>query len=381
MDDDLVARLNALKAPAASLGSARSSSGGPTSVAPAASTSRLSAFSSAVEGKALAAADEDAELDALAHALPSAPSGDDEDLAALLESLGGDDLEVDYLDEGGKLERDAAALLDQARRHLPEDDDRATGEEGGGGRETDDDGRKARSRGSGDDSDDDGEGGTAASTLERALAEAALSDGEEHAPGSTASGGRGGGMSPPVGANNTQRGSGAPGGRAAGTSAGQRPAIPTNAPGSGSGSGAGVEADEEMASLLATLSKVPSLPSAPLDDEEEMPADMADRMALLKGIRGPSNFPAVPRRDPRPKEKELPPPPRKPGQGWGIAGYDDGRDDDLDSWCSESCQGQLCSFDPLVSHGWVADSRRLQQGRRTAVPRLRWRSVLPRMLE
>lgn len=101
------------------------------------------------------------------------------------------------------------------------------------------------------------------------------------------------------------------------------------------------EEDSDTASALAALSSLDSVALPALnDDDNDIPADMADRMALLKGLRGPSNFPAVPRRDPKKEEKGLPPPPRAPGQGWGIPGYDDGRDEDLDSWCSESHRGR-----------------------------------------
>ncbi|CAK9784972.1 hypothetical protein CC85DRAFT_289534 [Cutaneotrichosporon oleaginosum] len=259
MDDDLVARLNALKGVSA----------GP--VSPRASTGLAAAAQSA--------ADDDIALDKLAHALPSAPD-DDDDLEALLASIGSDSLEVDYLEPGG-LERDASTLLDEARRYTTASEPTVTETELRHNPQP----------------DDDGEGGTAASTLERALAEAALSD-DETAPSPTAS------------------------------HLPQARVAPVRAPGLLDPS-----PDPEMAAALAALSSL-SRPLPELQDDDDVPADMKARMDLLSGLRGPSNFPAVPRREPKKEEKGMGPPPRAPGQGWGIPGYEDGRDDDLDSWCS-----------------------------------------------
>jgi len=60
-------------------------------------------------------------------------------------------------------------------------------------------------------------------------------------------------------------------------------------------------------------------------------------MQALLGLRGPSIFPAPPSAAPK---KKAPgpgpgPAPRRPGQGWGIPGFDDNRDEDTDSWCCE----------------------------------------------
>lgn len=284
MDDDLLARLNALKG----------ASGGP---GPAHTARHASAAPApGVAAAAQSAADDDAALEALAHALPTAPD-DDDDLEALLASIGGDSLEVDYLEPGG-LERDASALLDEARRYTT-----ASGEDAPSPRDAPAPGDaaepKGKAKGRGHDSDDDGEGGTAASILERALAEAALSD-DETAPSPAA---------PPV-----------PGTRGA----------PVRAPGLPDPS------SDSTAAALAALSSLSPLPE--LKDDDDVPPDMKARMELLSRLRGPSNFPAVPRREPKKEEKGMGPPPRAPGQGWGIPGYDDGRDDDLDSWCSE-CLG------------------------------------------
>ncbi|BEI94080.1 uncharacterized protein CcaverHIS019_0605390 [Cutaneotrichosporon cavernicola] len=280
MDADLLARLNALKG----------ASGGPPTPPVAVTTA------------ASRAADEDSALEALAHALPSAPD-DDDDLEAILASIGGDSLEVDYLEPGG-LERDANALLNEARRHV----DVSAGA-GADGLSTEDEPSAETADKTADDSDD-GEGNTAAGTLERALAEAALSDDE------TA-------LSPAAA-------------RGAARAPDRAPGLPDSKPG---------PEPNTMAALVA-LAALGPLPDLREDDD---PPDMKAKMDLLRGLKGPSNFPTVPRREP--KKDEMGPPPRAPGQGWGIPGYDDGRDDDLDSWCSicnkdaelrcRGCEGDL----------------------------------------
>lgn len=83
---------------------------------------------------------------------------------------------------------------------------------------------------------------------------------------------------------------------------------------------------------LPSLPNLPSLPALP--DLPSDPADSDPRIQALLGLRGPSNFPSAPSRAPQPQGPG--PAPRRPGQGFGIPGYDDARDDDLDSWCCES---------------------------------------------
>ncbi|BEJ17224.1 hypothetical protein CspHIS471_0606250 [Cutaneotrichosporon sp. HIS471] len=281
MDADLLARLNALKGV----------SGGPPTPPVTVTTA------------ASRAADEDAALEALAHALPSAPD-DDDYLEAILASIGGDSLQVDYLEPGG-LERDANALLNEARRHRHTDFCSGADEMASERDEPSADipGKTADS--------DDGEGNMAAGTLERALAEAALSDDE------TA-------LSPAA--------------RGAARAPDRAPGLPDSKPGPGPGP------EPNTMAALAALGSLGPLP----DLEDDDPPDMKARMDLLRGLRGPSNFPTVPRRE---LKDEMGPPPRAPGQGWGIPGYDDGRDDDLDSWCSicnkdaelrcRGCEGDL----------------------------------------
>ena len=69
----------------------------------------------------------------------------------------------------------------------------------------------------------------------------------------------------------------------------------------------------------------PTLPTQ-LPSAEE-PDDQAYAMiSRLQGLSGPSHVPGT----------ALPPPPKAIGKGWNLPGYDDARDDDLDSWCCES---------------------------------------------
>ncbi|GMK57576.1 hypothetical protein CspeluHIS016_0404100 [Cutaneotrichosporon spelunceum] len=285
MDADLLARLNALKGV----------SGGPA----------------APPATAAGAVDEDAALEALAHALPSAPD-DDDDLEAILASIGGDSLEVDYLKPGG-LERDANALLEEARRYAPaglspnEPEEPVDPVYPARPAHLAQPASKGRAK-SGRGSDDDGEGGTAASTLERALAEAALSLSDDETAHSPAA-------------------------RSLACARAQRTGLSEPKP----GPEPDTDTDRDTAAVFVALGSLGSLAPLPelRDDDEDDDSDTKARMDLLRGLRGPSNFPVVPRREPtKDNGNEIGPPPRAPGQGWGIPGYEDGRDDDLDSWCS-----------------------------------------------
>ena len=75
----------------------------------------------------------------------------------------------------------------------------------------------------------------------------------------------------------------------------------------------------------------PSLPThLPMDDEPEpdLDEDTKKRLDLLLGLSGPAQ---------KPGQASLPAvPKRAPGQGWNLPGYNDARDEDLDSWCCES---------------------------------------------
>ena len=77
----------------------------------------------------------------------------------------------------------------------------------------------------------------------------------------------------------------------------------------------------------------PSLPShVPKEDEEprkDFDDDTKKRMDMLLGLSGPVTKPGGPTLPQVPK--------RAPGQGWNIPGYEDTRDEDIDSWCCELC--------------------------------------------
>jgi hypothetical protein len=87
----------------------------------------------------------------------------------------------------------------------------------------------------------------------------------------------------------------------------------------------GVQSEPDASAAL-----FPSLPThQPLaDPDDPTEADDDPRMALLLGLSGPSQQPGgapVP-----PVSAVLP---RQAGQGWNLPGWQDGRDEDLDSWC------------------------------------------------
>ena len=76
----------------------------------------------------------------------------------------------------------------------------------------------------------------------------------------------------------------------------------------------------------------PSLPAhEPLVAEPE-DDQLQKRMELLLGLKGPSVAPGAPKAS----GPVLPTvPKREVGQGWNLPGYNDSRDNDLDSWCCE----------------------------------------------
>ena len=74
----------------------------------------------------------------------------------------------------------------------------------------------------------------------------------------------------------------------------------------------------------------PSLPTHVPTEEDSSPTDddTHKRMNLLLGLTGPTARPGT--------QPVLPSvPKRQAGQGWNLPGYDDSRDNDLDSWCCE----------------------------------------------
>ncbi|KAL1408484.1 hypothetical protein Q8F55_005296 [Vanrija albida] len=282
-DDELWARLSALRGP---------SSSSKLSLDPTISATTT-------EAAAQAAKDEDDELERIANSLPEETRDEDEDVAALLASLGAaavpttvgvnDHDDITTPDRfTSALEKEAAAALSAAHAsgylnapdHAPESRNTAAYRGVDQGPAVED-----------FETEDE--------ILARALAEAAIEDEEDAAE--------------------------------AGLTAG------TPAHGSRAGASTGLEGDDaSAAAALASLSGLQTLPALPdlEDDDEPLDAESKAKMDALLGLRGPSLFPATPTRDPKPKGDTLGPPPRAPGQGWNIPGYDDGRDEDLDSWCS-----------------------------------------------
>ncbi|WOO77883.1 Abscission/NoCut checkpoint regulator [Vanrija pseudolonga] len=299
-DDDLWARLSALRGGPAKLPL------DPTISAPTPES---------VAAAAQAAKDEDEELERIANSLPPETQDEDDDVAALLASLGaaavptggvvaGDDDTTAHRSISA-LEREAtAALRDAHASGFLDAPDHAPSAEL----------RNAAANNTSNSLDhgpavEDFE--TEDEILARALAEAAIEDDEDEAA--------------PAAAESLNRPSAhAP--RTAGVSAGLEAGDDNK------------DDDDASAAALASLSGLQTLPTLPdLVDEDDEPLDAESkaRMDALLGLRGPSLFPATPTRDPKPKDSNaLGPPPRAPGQGWNIPGYDDGRDEDLDSWCS-----------------------------------------------
>lgn len=288
MDDDaLFARFAALRAPTGSVESTLPRSGATPSTT-----------TTAVEDKARATAEEDAEVQRWASG-PLDSEHREDDLAALLAGLSkepkfdsGDAGEHDNKsgvaahDSEAGLERQAADLLKQAGR-LP-----STGPSRESETEADDV--------SGDEGEESEE-----QVLERLLAEAAL----EASAGEGTEGSR---VSTPTRQNN----------QVSSPSPDRLASTPVTEP---------VETDGFPQFPSTTALPVPLLDA---DGEEDDPADKARIEALMK-LGGPSLFPSVPTTAPT-KKGELGPPPRAPGQGWNIPGFNDARDEDLDSWCSTS---------------------------------------------
>lgn len=91
------------------------------------------------------------------------------------------------------------------------------------------------------------------------------------------------------------------------------------------GARGGIPEDNVGDSLFPSL---PALPThEPTLDDEVVDDDLQKRMDLLLGLSGPKAKPG-------PTQPVLPSAPkRQVGQGWNLPGYNDNRDDDLDTWC------------------------------------------------
>jgi len=84
--------------------------------------------------------------------------------------------------------------------------------------------------------------------------------------------------------------------------------------------------DDEEDGAAAFPSIPDHLPAPKDEDEDDEPTRAV--MSRLLGLSGPFQAPGA----------KLPSPPkREVGKGWNLPGYDDTRDEDLDSWCCESC--------------------------------------------
>lgn len=98
---------------------------------------------------------------------------------------------------------------------------------------------------------------------------------------------------------------------------------------------ASTDSDNETDSDFA----FPSIPNhQPLSEgepDDQNDVDIDSRMSLLLGLSGPSAKPGEPKLPTVPSSKPVPG--RQAGQGWNLPGWEDGRDEDLDSWCCESC--------------------------------------------
>lgn len=73
-----------------------------------------------------------------------------------------------------------------------------------------------------------------------------------------------------------------------------------------------------------------SLQSAPTDLPDEADPSLTSRINLLLGLSGPSTQPGFPTVPTVPTDSK-----RQTGQGWNLPGWQDTRDNDLDSWCCE----------------------------------------------
>lgn len=219
---------------------------------------------------------EDADAQRIVRGYPAGDGHDNkhDDISALLASLGaGSDIDTADLDADIAPAEDLetkAAELLKQAREVTDPTDRA------GDQSTEDR--------AGEPPDDE----TEEEILERALAEAALDDARE-------------------------------------VSAEREPAEPEPEP-----------AEPDHAELAIQLPSTLALPLPSLDnvsvEAEDDDEDQAKIDALMR-LQGPSLFPSVPSSAPL-KKGELGPPPKVPGQGFNLPGFNDARDEDLDSWCS-----------------------------------------------
>ncbi|KAI9635631.1 uncharacterized protein MKK02DRAFT_44329 [Dioszegia hungarica] len=82
------------------------------------------------------------------------------------------------------------------------------------------------------------------------------------------------------------------------------------------------------------------VPAQELDEADQDDPAVDARMAMLLGLPGPSIHPGGPKLPSAPTSK--PAQGRQAGQGWNLPGWEDGRDEDLDSWCC------ICNKDATV---------------------------------
>ena len=75
------------------------------------------------------------------------------------------------------------------------------------------------------------------------------------------------------------------------------------------------------------------MPADSVDDFEPIDQDTQARMDLLLGLSGPAVPPQSRASKPGPTLPTVPK--REVGQGWNLPGYNDARDQDLESWCCE----------------------------------------------
>ena len=93
------------------------------------------------------------------------------------------------------------------------------------------------------------------------------------------------------------------------------------------------------------------MPADSVDDFEPIDQDTQARMDLLLGLSGPAVPPQSRASKPGPTLPTVPK--RQIGQGWNLPGYNDARDQDLESWCCE----RLCTR-PAQEGGWAQLTRR-----------------------
>jgi hypothetical protein len=102
--------------------------------------------------------------------------------------------------------------------------------------------------------------------------------------------------------------------------------------------------DSQIKEPEETEFSFPSLPQhhpSESEHEDEGDAESETMMARLLGLTGPKHIPGQP---------SLPPPPKtEPGKGWSIPGFNDSRDEDLDSWCCKSPELNI----PIDKFSWL----------------------------